>query len=502
VPATKGKPAEEQETVEYSSREVKPPILLLGDLLRAHSTFLLHHAFSMSALFVRTRRSKFTSILGRYWDTFVSSWNVLMHGNPANSLYGGIKIAACGELGMGVGEEDRGSAEREVLEGFVGRIEGLVDVIVSKFGDGESTLDVKRKDSSPAKPSQPWLGSGDEPAAEDGAVFLGTGALSRKSLRDVTHWVEDLYSWGEYAYGVIDNPSSTRRQKKSKGNLPVRSKKESTRSASQKKGQNHSPSVLPDPLDDHIPHEAMTTLPPAPILEGHAARSLISNSRRPSFKRGPGSTASTESESGKSNKFMQYLKLGYGTHWSIAGTSSKNQAEQDRTDATEPQIKIDLDVRSEGLDDTPDNPPSHYDDSVGHYLIGLKDDFKDEDEQLDEDSQDPETEEYNSRLLIRTLTVELERKEDARAEADISIDLRSTDLEATSMHANSEHTVTSNASFETQDRNKTKKLRVIVYVKRPFIFVFLFELQTEALALASLYRSLHQQNKASPETAG
>ena len=46
-----------------------------------------------------------------------------MHGNPATSLYGGIKVAACGELGMGVGEEERGSGEREVLEGFVGRIE-------------------------------------------------------------------------------------------------------------------------------------------------------------------------------------------------------------------------------------------------------------------------------------------------------------------------------------------------------------------------------------------
>jgi len=106
-----------------------------------------------------------------------------MHGNPANSLYGGIKVAACGELGMGVGEEERGSGEREVLEGLVGRIEGLVDVIVSKFGDPESgnglSTEATKKSSQRATPSTPWLGSGNELDAEDGVIFLGTGAVSR-----------------------------------------------------------------------------------------------------------------------------------------------------------------------------------------------------------------------------------------------------------------------------------------------------------------------------------
>jgi len=80
---------------------------------------------------VRIRRSKFVNLLGRYWDSFLSTWNVMLHGNPVVSVFGGIKLAASGELGMGVGEEDRGSGEREVLEGFVGRIEGLVDLVVS-----------------------------------------------------------------------------------------------------------------------------------------------------------------------------------------------------------------------------------------------------------------------------------------------------------------------------------------------------------------------------------
>lgn len=188
-----------EERVEYSSREIKPPALLLGDLLRAHRVFLLHHDSSLSALFVRSKRSKFTATLSRYWDLFLSTWNVMLHGNPARDVFGGINVASSGELGVGVGEEERGSGEREVLEGLVGRIEGLVDLVVSKFGDHgvEEAADGKTN-------SEGWLGMGQAPDAGDGAIFLGAGGLSRKSLRDVTQWMEDLYTWGEHAYGVID----------------------------------------------------------------------------------------------------------------------------------------------------------------------------------------------------------------------------------------------------------------------------------------------------------
>jgi hypothetical protein len=509
IPDTKGRLAEEQETTEYSSREVKPAILLLGDLLRAHSTFLLHHASSMSALFVRTRRSKFVGILGRYWDTFLSSWNVLMHGNPANSLYGGIKVAACGELGMGVGEEERGSGEREVLEGFVGRIEGLVDVIVSKFGDAELETDVKQNKPGPAKsvepkPSQPWLGSGEEPATEDGAIFLGTGSLSRKSLRDVTHWMEDLYRWGEYAYGVIDNPSSIRRSKKLKPSQTVRGKKDISAGAANKLQDTSGISSSRRDSESQAPQgeATMTILPPAPIIEGAAAGSTASRlTKSPSFKRGPGSFTSTDSESGKGNKFMQYLKFGYGTHWSIGGPSSKTEGGQHHSEVLNESAIVD-DQQKDGLGDVAEGldgakkglrPRSG---SVGHYLIGLLGDFESDDDTIypeDSNSENAGSKHQNSRLLLRTLTVELEREEDARAEADISIDLGNLGKEPRSMNAGSEHTGTSNASFESQDRNKTKKLRVVVYVKKPFIFVFLFELRTDTLALTSLYRSLHQQ---------
>ncbi|WKT44863.1 CCZ1/INTU/HSP4, first Longin domain [Fusarium oxysporum f. sp. vasinfectum] len=191
--ATKKSEAAE-ERYEYSSREMKPASLLLRDLLRAHSIFLMHHDSSLSALFVRNKRTKFITMLSRYWDLYLSTWNVMMHGNPAR-----------------VGEEERGSGERAVLEGLVGRIEGLVDLVVSKFGDYNPE---SPPPSDPYGDPEQWLGTGREPGPDDGAIFLGTGALSRKSVRDVTHWMEDLYTWGNHAYGIIESPTSVRRAKR------------------------------------------------------------------------------------------------------------------------------------------------------------------------------------------------------------------------------------------------------------------------------------------------
>ena len=508
----KGNAAEEHETTEYSSREVKPAILLLGDLLRAHSTFLLHHASSMSALFVRTRRSKFVGILGRYWDTFVSTWNVLMHGNPANRLYGGIKIAASGELGMGVGEEGRGSGEREVLEGFVGRIDGLVDIVVSRFGGPEVDMDGEsvsiQQDQRRTKPTSPWLGCGNEPASEDGVIFLGTGALSRKSLRDVSHWMEDLYRLGPFAYGVVDNPTSNRRKKRA-GQPSAVIEKELSPDAKRKSRQVYGLSFR----DKHprrqspLRQDTMTTVPPTPVDEGDTHHTTPkSKQRRPSFQRGPPSYTSTDSESSKRNKFMNYLKLGYGTHWSLGGATIRDEVRNDppamKANSAGDNESSSRDATNHslaGVDGTSETSMYPRDDSVGHYLIGLMGNIEDEDgdDLVDVDpgsALDESTNGYNARLVLRTLTVELEREVDARAEAEISIDLGIADNDRISFKkTGSEHTGTSNTSFEGQDRNKTKKLRVVVYVNKPFIFTFLFELGAGSLALTSLYRSLHYQ---------
>ena len=438
-------------------------------------------------------------ILGRYWDTFLSTWNVLLHGNPANRLYGGIKIAACGELGVGVGEEERGSGEREVLEGLTGRIDGLVDVIVSKFGDADQDDEKERgkKISNPCKPTSPWLGSGDEPAAEDGAIFLGTGALSRKSLRDVSHWVEDLYRWGPHAYGVIDNPSSNRCTKKSR--MTPQTKKELSIDPKQISGETTGLSIR----DKAWRRSSLKTVPPKPIDDELDDQNKIKfKDPRPAMKRALSSKSFTSTDDdSKMNKFASYLKLGYGTHWSLGGSSTKSEidsrnAETSQIPTTQPPRKDLNSFPSRASTDPPEI-------SGGHFLIGLMGNIeKEEDEDALNEGNTADLVQhstnangYNARLVLRTLTLELEREEDARAEGEISIDLGVNGGESyvSSKHTGSERTGTSNASFESQDRNKTKKLRVVVYVNKPFMFIFLFELRTDALALTSLYRSLHYQ---------
>jgi hypothetical protein len=439
----------------------------------------------------------------------------MLHGNPVVSVFGGIKLASSGELGMGVGEEDRGSGEREVLEGFVGRIEGLVDLVVSKFEGPETEPEGEKGSKGQISPKQPWLGTGAEPTPDDGAVFLGVGALSRKSLRDITHWMEDLYSWGSRAYGVRDNPTSTRKLRKKHKPKPQTAKPTSPLIGHE--GSPPHPVLQLRPKDTRRStdgqvitgtdsHAAVS--PGQEIPDSHGKRK--SKEKRPSLQRGRSSQSSTHSISNTGGKIVNYLKLGYGTHWSLSGNATKAVADPGNKVAKQGTRSLDkatdgvteanktITATDHNYDDGSDSSPVMHDDSIGHYLIGLLGDIEKDD--IDVEPDDITTDEGreqggNFRMLLRTVTVELEREGDARPEADISIDLGTADTarSQSSKHVGSEHTGTSGASYESQDRNKTKKLRIVVYVNKPFIFTFLFELRTDALALMSLYRSIHYQ---------
>ncbi|KAI1649171.1 uncharacterized protein F4817DRAFT_332031 [Daldinia loculata] len=465
LPPRLGAPSSNQtgdpsENVEYSSREVKPAILLMQDLLRAHSIFLLHHAASLSALFVRLRRSKFVSILGRYWDLFLSTWDVMLHGNPTASVFGGIKIAACGELGVGVGEEERGSGEREVLEGFVDRTEGLIDLVVSKFGPSESGIDEHSKGDEQS--ASKWLGTGEEPGAEDGAIFLGIGALSRKSVRDVAYWMEDLYMWGEDAYGVRDSPSSTRQAKKSKKSTPT-----STKNATGK------PTIASEPNNATSSNPQSAQKKPTDAKESETTT--------------PQTTEET-GDGGGVNRFMNYLKMGYGTHWTLGGSGGGENTEHDRVTPEEMS-------RDKQLGD-PNRPPKVLNVNSGHYLIGLLGNVEEagnieHDENTEQSDGPSEDVEYNSRILLRTLTVELENAK--RPEAEITRDFGNQDRERSTTAEPGRGSQEATSNFDNQDLNKSQKVRIVVYVNKPFIYTFLFRNRTDSLAWGELYRSLHYQ---------
>lgn len=448
-----GAAASADDKPEYSSREVKPSALLLQDMLKAHSIFLLHHDSSLSSLFMRIKRPKFTNTLARYWDLFLSTWDVLLHGNPVRNIFGGIKIAASGELGIGVGEEERGSGEREVLEGFVERTEGLVDIIVSKFGDDrpeESSNSWERRTHGQQSRAQ-WLGTGVEPGAEDGAVFLGVGALSRKSVGDITHWVEDIYTWGEDAYGVLDSPKAIRRPRR-ESRVP---EEHSRKTASERPMQ-------PPPSLINPKRSSKSTA--AALPKQREAPSGSKSSQQP-----PSNTS--EADSGGLEKYMDYLKLGYGKYWSLGGDTESKDETKDSPNS-------------------PSKPSSKGDDSVGHFLIGLTGEVEEgwvddpEDRRFSEHAWD---ENANPRTVLRTVTVELEKDVSEKSEVDMSKVLGSHDTELSSTNP------ATGSSFNSQDRNKTHNCRVVVYVIKPFVFTFLFELRTGSLAFEGLYRSLHHQ---------
>lgn len=441
-----------------------------------------------------------------------------MHGNPIVNVYGGIKLAGSGELGMGVGEEERGSGEREVLEGFVGRLEGLVDLVVSKFGDPEPEAEqenIRKNDKSRSwtAPNTPWLGTGVEPTSEDGAIFLGIGALSRKSVRDVTHWMEDLYSWGPNAYGVAENPTSTRKSRRRNQISPSRGKDKERPSVLRE--QNFPSEVTIRPASQRSDGgNAQTVIgplaEPSNTSESLEEESSILKKRRPPLHRVPSSQSSEHSITSKSpkGKFSSYFKLGYGTHWTLGGNTHK--IGEDLVDKAPSKAPDTEHLQNDPIENQAFRRPSMpgpvgssdslypANDSISHFLVGLMGDIE-HGEALETDegdtTADETTEDDNHRTLLRTVTVELEREGDARAEADISIDLSMGDNKrhGSSKMGGSERTGTSATSYESQDRNKTKKLRIVVYVSRPFIFTFLFELRTDALALHSLYRSLHHQ---------
>lgn len=427
--------------IDYSAREVAPPALLLQQLLRAHQVFLLHQAPSLADLWGRVTRQRFCYFLKRFWDNFIWGWDVLLHGSPAIDIYNGLKLSAGGELGIGVGEEEWGSGEREVLEGFIDRTDGLVDMVVSRFGvpiHGASNPNAEHKLSG-------GYGAGEYPGPSDGVLFSGVEALTRSSIRDISTWMEWLYIHGEAAYGVRDNPSSSLRRKRKKP-------EQSANSRGFPGSVGDTRVAIPAPI---VP------APKTPKKESSNAPS--SNGTPPSDKHG---SAQKVTATG-TETFVKYLTLGvYGSHWGIPsgkppvnehlsnvrGDNEKSPLPRSARSLLEPEQELSNAYFLVGL--------------LGELEEGLQDEVVEEAE-LDTDREHPsERSSSNNRIVMRTVHVERKRADRNQAHNDF-------DDRVEGIH------------FD--------KLRIVVYVQEPFIFAFLFELQTDTLAIPSFYRSLHHQ---------
>ena len=407
---------------------------------------------------------------------------MLLHGNPAVDIFNGLKLAAGGELGIGVGEEEWGSGEREVLEGFIGRTEGLVDLVVARFGDASRTSQTSSTSSSATPSSQnispDWQVSGERiPGPADGIIFSGIGALNRASVRTISSWMEWLYMYGQDSYGVRDNPSSAPHRKRRKGQpYSLEDKTLDQGLQEQPKRPNY---VSSHRQGSGSPSDQVTGIP-ASLFTPLSVREI--QDRKPSSLRKdvPGSDEQSAANSNSQDSaygtetMVKYLTLGvYGSSWGIpSGRPPVNQRVSSLRKEDSSKNRQSTSSEKEGRKTELELPG-------GNFLIGLQG-------QLEEDLQNSEDEQetgagtdggsvseegimLKNRIVIRTLHVE-QAKNKAEGSDGSQAD---------------EH-----KSMVKVDRNR---LRVVVYVQQPFIFTFLFELRTDALAMPSFYRSLHHQ---------
>jgi hypothetical protein len=411
-------------------------------------------------------------LLDRFWNRFSQNWDVLLHGNPSVDQFGGLKLAAGGELGIGVGEEDWGSGEREVLEDFARRTDGLVDIMVARFGEPSESRAFNSKSGSTGKSMtekdrklEPWHGAGHLAQAVDGVVFSGTGALSRSSLRDISQWVQTIHTYGEQAFGVKESPTSDRRKRRRRS--PV---------ASEQNGTDPPQGMNPE-LSINLPIRDKISPPPGippPIVTAvehslERATSSVSVAKQ-------GTSPSTPSL--EVDGWTKYLTLGYGSSWGHRKDDSHATAQKSESSLKSDDMAQDM----QQLEPQPAvDPEAEYEDRLrtqihleenGHFLIGLKGELNEEDDA----NEDAEAEASNNRILVRTLHVEVEKKPASLEMEDDSYDTGNPDP---------------SQDISSQKRAKRSRLRVVVYVHRPFIFTFLFSAHTASLSMPAFYRNMH-----------
>ncbi|KAF4551719.1 Hypothetical protein D9617_12g036080 [Elsinoe fawcettii] len=533
--ASGARKSEKEETYEYSAREVASPALLIQQMLAAHRTFLLHHGPSLDFLMGRIGKEKLCSFLDRFWGRFCRYWEVLLHGNPAAEVLGGLKLSAGGELGMGVGEEEWGSGERAVLEDLVHRTEGMVDMIVSRFGE-PITDDTKGPEDIESQ--IPWLGRGRPAEAGDGVVFGGTGALSRGSVRDISNWVQQIYVYGDHAYGVKDHPSRRRRKlqrrapasnndtitkedlkepeidKANNENGNQSESKDSPQEPSAERkmldgsasipnvppdlrpalhdrvaSQDHapgSPSNIASPLDDHRPG-----IPP-PIVRSAEQSLREATSKAANTTPIPAPESVQDSTLGISNeKWVTYLTFGLNK-LARPGTPEKQATRP--TASTRQSTKSSMTIRGmpseplEGLDSLKEldpMPDGHLVESQiaqqlhrekeGYFLIGYRGPLRDNTPVSDDNKPLSEDGAAGERMVLRTVHVETHKPVRFDSHGGNSLDDSST--------------LTFRDGMTTL---KQERLRVLVYIRRPFVYAFLFEQRQESLQMTAFYTDLHK----------
>lgn len=375
---------------------------------------------------MRAPRTKFCSILKRFWNDFVRNWDVLLSGNPAVDIFNGIKLAAGGELGIGVGEEDWGSGEREVLEGFIGRTEGLVDLMVSRFG--EATAEEQNPNMTSAtridEATVDQEATSRLPKPSDGLVFSGIGAISRTSTRAICHWVETLHTRHQDAYGVKINPGSTDRRKNREIDPDIKESESKLRNrsiAGKQNGRKHrKPSLAGREDDGNQQSDGLVGIPPSIIGLRKAGPQSVGTkhssdkAKQDAQERTPKENFD-DSETG-TEMMIKYLTLGvYGSRWGIPFARSPETQKNSDVGAEKASNSL---VRDDRASSTISSGQAVK--SPGYFLVGFQGELEGETEDDDpgtgndlELEEQREDKSQKSRIMIRTLHVERVKPQDS-----------------------------------------------------------------------------------------
>jgi hypothetical protein len=448
---------------EYTSREISPPALITEQLIRAHAIFKLHNGYTLGGLYERYERLKFCILLDRFWTRFAVTWDVMLHGVPAVDVFGGMRLAAGGELGLGVGEEEWGCGEREVLEDFANRTDGLVDMLVSRFGD----VPGKNAGTDSKIDEVPWMGIGKQPLSSDGVVFSGLGAVTRPCMRDLSQWVQLIYTYGESAYGVKESPTSDRRKRKQRDRRRRPSSDKIDKTTIPK------PSIADPPVG--IPRSIVSAAEKSLLS---ATTKLEGKSAQPTTSTLPTRTR-RQSAAKEQEIWKKVLTLGYGSSWGVSEPSTG--AEEPELPPDKITARINAQIQRE---------------KAGYFIVGLQGDPGDDTEDISS-AEDSAKSEWNRRIMVRTVHINIQDpnrpglgtfgSSQTFTPRPIPSPLLDASDESTSEMAN---IVDSTVTVKTAPKS-TNRLRVLIYVNRPFIYALLFDPDTSSLMMPSFYRDLH-----------
>ena len=413
----------ENYTFTYSSKELCPPQLLLQHLIRAHSIFLLFHDISLDSLYERVGRDKFCALLERFWEKFAWKWELFLKGNPIVDIFNGLKLSAGGELGVGVGEEDWGSGERAVLEDFVTRTDGLVDLVVSKFDEVSTGK---------------WLGSRAYPQSWDGVIFSGVGGtISRRSLVTISQWMEWIFRFGDRAYGVGEDPNSTatRRRKRNHHYHHRHHKRKRATGGLGHQDRPFSPGI-PRPLVIGEPAGGTDT---GERNEPNESQTQTQTQTQAQGKEGTGGTWGLKDGT---ETVLKYLTLGYGQPWNLLTPKQGQHNSQDqeqggdgaipkedkdkgqdtnaaKKNGNEEAIITDADAGGKNNSNDDDNDDDEAgtetetdtETGIGNFIIGLHDNNNNMESEDEHDSDNSivvnDQDGRNVRIGIRTVNVQL-----------------------------------------------------------------------------------------------